>query len=145
MYSELTKNFSTQCCIICHWQFINNWIKHKVRFKKKVLAINGTRQILLDSRKVNLKMFERSSTAFIVTAISMKSCLRLFIWMVRSSTAKCKLSDNYLKIITFVEEVKFISVSLSFSLCRILWNNILLIWFQISINYLQSRVQYLPG
>lgn len=59
------------------------------------------------------------STAFIVTAVSVKSCLRVFLWMVRSSTAKCKLSDNYVKIITSVQKVKFILVSLSFFLCPI--------------------------
>lgn len=39
--------------------FMNNYTKHKVGFKNKALAINGSGLILLDPRKVKLKMFQR--------------------------------------------------------------------------------------
>ena len=38
--------------------FMNNYTKHKVGFKNKALAINGSGLTLLDPRKVKLKMFE---------------------------------------------------------------------------------------
>lgn len=77
--------------------------------------------------KTHFTRFQKSETADVwkmcsvhllltVTATPTKSCLWVFLWMLRSSTAEGKLRDNYTKVITSIQEVTFVSVSWSFFL-----------------------------